>query len=133
MERALFIPSSINFKKLQKEVAGKIESHDSVGKGVTFVDGDVVGNTITSVEDDTGGSAGGVEGEDGLDADVHGGDVEGLEHDLGHLFSVGLGVEGGLGEEGGVLLWGDSELVVEGVVPDLLHIVPVGDDTVLDG
>jgi hypothetical protein len=28
---------------------------------------------------------------------------------------------------------GDTELVVEGVVPDLLHIVPVGDDTVLDG
>jgi len=118
---------------VSKISAGKIESHDGVGKGVTFVDGDVVGNTVTSVEDDTGGSAGGVEGEDGLDADVHGGDVEGLEHDLGHLFSVGLGVEGSLSEEGGVLFWGNSELVVEGVVPDLLHIVPVGDDSVLDG
>jgi hypothetical protein len=32
-----------------------------------------------------------------------------------------------------VLLRGNTELVVEGVVPDLLHIVPVGDDTVLDG
>jgi len=32
-----------------------------------------------------------------------------------------------------VLLWGDSELVVEGVMPDLLHIVPVCDDAVLDG
>jgi len=113
--------------------AGKIESHDSVGKSVTFVDWDVVGNTVTSVEDDTGGSAGGVEGEDGLDADVHGGDVEGLEHDLGHLFSVSLGVEGSLSEESRVLFWGNSELVVEGVVPDLLHIVPVGDDSVLDG
>ena len=92
-----------------------------------------MGNTISSVEDDTGGSAGGVEGEDGLDADVHGGDVEGLEHDLGHLFSVSLGVEGSLSEESRVLFWGNSELVVEGVVPDLLHIVPVGDDTVLDG
>jgi hypothetical protein len=29
-----------------------------------------------------------------LDGDVHGGDVESLEHDLGHLLSVGLGVEG---------------------------------------
>jgi len=118
---------------VSKISAGKIESHDSVGKGVTFVDGDVVGNTISSVKDDTGGSAGSVEGEDGLDADVHGGDVEGLEHDLGHLFSVGLGVEGSLSEKSRVLFWGDSELVVEGVVPDLLHIVPVGDDTVLDG
>jgi hypothetical protein len=118
---------------VSKISAGKIESHDGVGKGVTFVDGDVVGNTVTSVEDDTGGSAGGVEGEDGLDADVHGGDVEGLEHDLGHLFSVSLGVEGSLSEESRVLFWGNSELVVESVVPDLLHIVPVGDDTVLDG
>ena len=118
---------------VSKISAGKIKSHDSVGKSVTFVDGDVVGNTVTSVEDNTGGSARGVEGEDSLDADVHGGDIECLEHDLGHLLSVGLGVEGSLSEEGGVLFWGNSELVVEGVVPNLLHIVPVGDDTVLDG
>ena len=49
----------------------------------------------------TGGTSGGVEGEDGLDGDVHGGRVEGLEHDLGHLLSVGLGVEGGLGQRTG--------------------------------
>ena len=32
-----------------------------------------------------------------------------------------------------MLLRGNTELVVEGVMPDLLHIIPVGDDTVLDG
>jgi len=111
---------------------GKIESHDGVWESVTLVHWDVVGNSITGVEDDTGGSARGVEGEHGLDGDVHGWEVEGLEHDLGHLLSVSLWVEWGLGEEGWALLWGDSELVVVGVVPDLLHIVPVGDDTVLD-
>jgi len=111
---------------------GKIESHDGVWESITLIDWDVVGNSITGVKHDTGGSAGGVEGEDGLDGDVHGWEVEGLEHDLGHLLSVGLWVEWGLGEEGWALLWGDSELVVVGVVPDLLHIVPVGDDTVLD-
>ena len=31
------------------------------------------------------------------------------------------------------LVGGDSQFVVEGVVPDLLHVVPVGDDAVLDG
>uniref|UniRef100_A0A087Y9C7 Uncharacterized protein n=1 Tax=Poecilia formosa TaxID=48698 RepID=A0A087Y9C7_POEFO len=46
---------------------------------------------------------------------------------------VGLGVQGGLSEQGWVLLGGHSQLVVEGVVPDLLHVVPVGDDAVLDG
>merc|ERR1712180_575454 len=46
---------------------------------------------------------------------------------------LGLGVEGGLSQEDGLLLGGNAELVVEGVVPDLLHVVPVGDDSVLDG
>ena len=68
-----------------------------------------------------------------LNGDIHGGGAEGLKHDLGHLLPVGLGVEGRLSEQDGVLLGGDAQLVVEGVVPDLLHVVPVGDDAVLDG
>ena len=32
-----------------------------------------------------------------------------------------------------MLLGGHTELVVEGVVPDLLHVVPVGHNAVLDG
>jgi len=111
----------------------EIQSDDGVRKSISFVDGDSVGHTITRVEDATGGSARSVQGKDGLDVHVHGGNVEGLEHDLGHSFSVSLGVEGGFGQEDGVFLGGDSELIVEGVVPDLLHIVPVGDDTVLNG
>ncbi|KAI5089829.1 hypothetical protein C0J45_19964, partial [Silurus meridionalis] len=46
---------------------------------------------------------------------------------------VGLGVQRCLSEQGGVLLRGHTQLVVEGVVPDLLHIIPVGDDAMLDG
>ena len=92
-----------------------------------------MGDTISRVENDTGSSTGSVQGKDGLDRDVESGGVEGLEHDLGHLFSVLLGVERSLGEQNGVFLGSDSELVVEGVVPNLLHVVPVGDDTVLNG
>jgi len=113
--------------------ASQIQTEDGVGKGITFIDGDGVGDTISGVHDDTGGTSRGVQGQDGLDGDVHGGGVEGLEHDLSHLLTVGLGVEGSLSQKDGVLLRGNTELVVEGVVPDLLHIVPVGDDTVLDG
>merc|ERR1719402_910888 len=40
---------------------------------------------------------------------------------------------GGFGQEDRVLLGSNSELVVEGVMPDLLHVVPVGHDAVLDG
>ena len=104
-----------------------------MGEGVSLVDGDGVGDSVSGIEDAAGGTSGGVQGEDGLDVDVHGRDVEGLEHDLGHALAVGLGVLGGLGEEDGVGLGRDAELVVEGVVPDLLHVVPVGDDSVLDG
>ena len=98
--------------------------------------------------------------------------VEGLEHDLRHALAVGLRVQRGLRQQHWVLLRGDPQLVVEGVVPDLLlrgtgptdlreqcsscpslcpchsahrrpfhssafgprlHVIPVGDDAVLDG
>merc|ERR1719208_113223 len=105
---------------------------NGVGESITLVDGDSVGDTISRVHDDTSGTSGGVEGEDSLDGDVHGGHVEGLEHDLGHLLSVGLGVEGSLSQEDGLLLGGNTELIEEGVVPDFLHVIPVGDDSVLN-
>merc|ERR1711886_23055 len=104
-----------------------------MGQGVSFIDGDGMGDTISRIQDDTGGSSGSVQGEDSLDSDVHGGGVEGLEHDLSHLLSVGLGVKGSLSQQNGVFLRGNSQLVVEGVMPDLLHIIPVGDDSVLNG
>jgi len=111
---------------------GKIDSGNGVGKGVTFVNGDSVGNTITGIEDDTGGSSGGVEGKDSLDTDVEVGDVEGSEHSFDHLFSVGLRVKGSFSKHARVLLGGDSELIEVAVMPDLLHIVPVGNQTVLN-
>ncbi len=113
--------------------ASHVDTRDSVGKSETFVDGDNVSDTITGVEHDTGGTTGGVQGQDGLDGDVEGWCVEGLEDDLCHLLTVGLGVDGSLGEQDGVLLGSHTQLVVEGVMPDLLHVVPVGNDTVLDG
>merc|ERR1712124_96029 len=113
--------------------ASQVKTDNGVGESVTLVDGDTVGDTVTGVHDDTGGTAGGVQGEDSLDGDIHGGHVEGLEHDLGHLLPVSLGVEGSLSQEDGLLLGGNTKLVVEGVVPDLLHVIPVGDDSVLNG
>merc|ERR550534_885018 len=113
--------------------SSKIKTDNSMGKGITFIDGDTVGDTISRVHDNTSGTARGIEGEDGLDGNIHGGHVEGLEHDLGHLLTVSLGVEGSLSKEDGLFLRGNTELIVEGVVPDLLHVIPVGDDSVLNG
>merc|ERR1719308_755470 len=113
--------------------ASKVKTDNGVGEGITFIDGDTMGDTVTRVHDDTSGTARGVKGEDGLDGNIHGGGVKGLKHDLGHLLPVGLGVERSLSEEDGLLLRGHTELVVHGVVPDLLHVIPVGDDSVLHG
>merc|ERR1719427_1088552 len=103
-----------------------------MGKGITFIDRDSMGDTITRIHDNTSGTTRGIEGEDSLDGDIHGGHVEGLKHDLGHLFTVSLRVEGSLSKEDGLLLRGNTEFIVEGVMPDLFHIIPVGDDSMLN-
>merc|ERR1711977_696029 len=104
-----------------------------MGKSITLIDGDGVGNTISGVHDNTSGTARSIEGEDSLDGNIHSGHVEGLKHDLSHLFTVSLGVEGSLSEEDRLFLRGNTEFIVESVMPDLLHIIPVGDDTVFNG
>lgn len=38
---------------------------------------------------------------------------------LGHFLPVGLGVQRGLCQQGGVLFRGHTKLIIEGVVPDL--------------
>merc|ERR1712095_169470 len=113
--------------------ASQVQTEDGMGKSITLIDGDGVGNTITRVHDDTGGPTRGIEGKDSLDGNIHSGHVEGLKHDLSHLLPVGLGVQGSLSEEDGLFLRGNTEFIVEGVMPDLLHIIPVGDDTVFNG
>jgi hypothetical protein len=47
-----------------------------------------VRDAISAVEDNTGGTTRGVQGQHGLDGHVHGGRVEGFEHDLRHLLPV---------------------------------------------
>ena len=90
-----------------------------MGEGVSLVDGHCVGDTVARVEHDTGGTARGVQREYSLDSNVHGWGVEGLKHDLGHLLTVGLRVEGSFRQQDRVLLGCDTQLVVEGVMPYL--------------
>merc|ERR550525_915693 len=82
-----------------KLTASQVQTEDSMGKSITLIDGDSVGDTITRVHDNTSGTTRGIQGEDSLDGNIHGGHVEGLEHDLGHLFTVGLGVKGSFSQE----------------------------------
>jgi len=105
---------------------------NGVWNGETFIDWDSVGNTISRINDATGSSTVGVKGKDGLDGNVHTSNLESLEHELGHLLSVGFWVHWGLSKENVVLGGIDSELVGEAVLPDLLHLGPVGNNTGLD-
>ena len=110
--------------------SGKIQTLDGVRKSVSLVDGHGVRDTVTGVEDTSSGTSGGVQGKNGLNLHVHGRNVEGLEVDLSHSLSVLLGVQGSLGKHDGMFLGGHTKLVVVGVMPDLLHVVPGRDDTV---
>ncbi|XP_071470126.1 actin, cytoplasmic 2 [Marmota flaviventris] len=93
--------------------ASQVQTQDGVGKGVALVDGHCVGDPVTRVHDNASGAPRGVQGQHSLDGHIHGRCVEGLEHDLSHLFSVGLGVQGGLCQQHRVLLAGHVQLIVE--------------------
>mgnify|MGYP001213055122 CR=1 FL=1 len=112
--------------------ASQVQTENGMGKGITFIDGNIVGDTISRIHDHTGGTTRGIEGEDSLDGNIHGGHVECLKHDLSHLLTVSLGVEGSLSQENRLLLRCNTKFIVEGVMPDLLHIIPVGDDAMLN-
>lgn len=120
-------------KVVSQITASHVDTRNSVRKSKTLVDWNDVGHTITGVENDTSGTTGGVKRKDGLDGDVEGRGVESFEDDLGHLLTVRFGIDRSLGQQNRVFLRSDTEFVVEGVMPDLFHIIPVRDDTVLNG
>ncbi len=84
---------------------------------ISFIDGHRVRDTVTRVKDNTSCATRGVQRENGLNGNVKGGRVERLKHNLSHLFSVGLWVEGSLCAENGMLFRSNTELIVKGVVP----------------
>lgn len=74
----------------------------------------------------------GIKGKDSLDSDIHGGCVEGLEHNLSHFLTIGLRVERSFSEKHWMLLWSHTQLIVEGVMPDFFHIVPITNNAMLN-
>mmetsp|Transcript_88677 Transcript_88677/g.197125 ORF Transcript_88677/g.197125 Transcript_88677/m.197125 type:complete len:318 (-) Transcript_88677:278-1231(-) len=117
---------------LSEVPACQVQAKNGVRQGIALIDRHRVRDTIAGVHHDPRSAAGGVQREHSLDRDVHGGHVERLEHDLRHPLAVGLRVQRRLGQQDGVLLGCDTQLVVEGVVPDLLHIIPVCHDAVFN-
>ena len=72
-----------------------------------------------------------VECEDGLDGDIHATEVVALEHDFGHSFSVLEGIHWWFCEENLAPRGIYSQLLCEGIVPQVFHVIPSPDNAVL--
>ena len=92
-----------------------------------------VGDAIARVQHNACCAARSIQGQHGLDGHIHRWHIKCLEHDLGHFLSVALGVQGRLSQQDWMLLRCHPQLIVEGVMPDLLHVIPIGHNTMLDG
>ena len=64
-----------------------------------------------------------------LDRDIHALEAILLKHDLAHPLSIDLRVHGGFRKEDLTACGVDAQLLLEGVVPEVLHVFPVADDT----
>src|ERR1700734_1309454 len=103
----------------------EIQTQDRMRQLEPLVDRYSMRDPIPGVEYDAHSASRGIERENGLDRYIKGRRVEGLKHNLSHFFPVHFGVQRGLGEQDWVFLRRHAELVVERVVPDLFHVVPV--------
>jgi hypothetical protein len=72
-----------------------------------------------------------VKSQHGLNRDIHSTKAVFLEHNLSHLLAVLDRVHRRLGEENLPSRRVNPQLLLKGVVPEDLHVVPVLDDTVL--
>merc|ERR1719242_1469983 len=111
---------------------GQVQPLNGVRQRIPFVDRHRVAHAISGVQHNSGGTARGVQRQHRLDRHVHRRHVEGFEHDLRHLLPVRLRVQRRLGQQHRVLLGLHAQLVVKRVVPDLLHVIPAVDNSVLD-
>lgn len=80
----------------------------------------------------TCGAATCIEREDSLNGNIHCRDIESFKHNLSHFLSIRLRVERSFSKKHRVFLWGNTELIVERVMPDLFHIIPIANYTMLN-
>ena len=80
-----------------------------------------MGDAMTIIENNTSSTTVRVQRQYSLTSDVHGWHVESLTHYLCRVLLVGHGGEGSISQQDGVLIGSDSQLIVEGVMPDVLQ------------
>ena len=101
-------------------------------KSISFVYGHCMGDSRSRIQYQPSCSARWIQREDSLNSNVEGRYIKCFKHDLSHPFSVSLWVLGQLSEQAWVIFRSDSQLTVESMVPNLHHVLPVGDYAVRD-
>mmetsp|Transcript_156616 Transcript_156616/g.284961 ORF Transcript_156616/g.284961 Transcript_156616/m.284961 type:complete len:220 (+) Transcript_156616:673-1332(+) len=113
--------------------ACQIQSLDRVRQAVALVARHHMGNTIAAVHHASCGATLRIESHHSLDDYKCGRHAELFKKHLNHPLSILPRIHGSLCDNHGVLLRVDSQLVEEGVVPNLLHVIPICHDAVLNG
>ncbi|KAH3680590.1 hypothetical protein WICPIJ_008210 [Wickerhamomyces pijperi] len=98
---------------------GQVVEHDGL------VDRNDVSDTVTRVDNNTGGQPLGVQGQDGLDGNVNSAELVLLKHDVHHLLSVLQRVHWRLGEKNLLACCVLLQSLEERVVPKMFHVFPV--------
>jgi len=111
--------------------ATKVNSLDGIVDGEAFEDWAAMAHTITAVKDDSGCLTTGIQAQDGLLLEEDLGSAELLKEDVCGFDAIAVWVEWRLRQQDRVLLRRHLQLV-EHVSPELLHIVPVLNNTMLD-
>ena len=87
-------------------------------------------DAVAGVDNDAGGKALCVQGENGLDSHVDALEVVALKHDFAHLFAVLERVHGWFGKEDLAAGRVDTKFLSKGKVPEVKHVVPFFDDAI---
>uniref|UniRef100_A0A2P2MF41 Actin n=1 Tax=Rhizophora mucronata TaxID=61149 RepID=A0A2P2MF41_RHIMU len=102
-------------------------------ESITFIYWHRVTHTIPRIQHNTCRSTTGIQGENSLDGNIHCWHIEGLKHDLSHLLPVCLRVKGGLSQKHWMFLRSNTKLIIECVMPDLFHVIPIANYTMFNG
>lgn len=105
---------------------------NSVRNRETLLNWDCMRNTISGINDTTRGSTVSIKRKNGLDCDIHSWNLESLKHQLGHLLSVCFWVHRGLSKEYIALGGINFELIIEAIIPNFFHLIPVCNYSRLD-
>lgn len=113
--------------------SGKIDPLNRMGDGVSFVDWNGMRNSVTRVEDNTRCTSRRVKRENTLYAHIEAWNVKNFKHDLGHLLTILLVVDWSFSKKDRMFFWRNSKFRVESMMPNFLHIVPIVNDSALNG